>query len=104
MKESEQIAIMSQSVRERVDAGAVPTHPSQDCPTAEQVWDAANLVASTRERRRVVDHTAHCPACAESWRLATVLNGRESESVAPVVSIQSRRRLAVPPAALDGWR
>lgn len=41
-----------------------------ECPTPEQIWAAALDEAAQDEFRRVLDHTAACPACAAAWRLA----------------------------------
>src|SRR5262245_47942524 len=48
--------------------------PRSDCPSAERIWDAARLVMPRSERLAILDHTTTCPACAEAWRIAIVLD------------------------------
>jgi hypothetical protein len=52
--------------------------PRSDCPDPDRLWSACRGERSPEETRALVDHTAVCPTCAESWRLA-----RELSAVAP---------------------
>ena len=46
--------------------------PSDSCPAAERLLDAASGDTTPTQRKDVVDHLAACPVCAELWRLATL--------------------------------
>jgi len=43
------------------------------CPDDAEIYEAATGSADTDTRRRIVEHTARCGACAQSWRLAAEL-------------------------------
>lgn len=53
--------------RERLPSAAAH---SETCCQASQIWQAADGELSVQERRRIIDHLAQCPLCAESWQLA----------------------------------
>ena len=44
-----------------------------DCPSAEQLWQAVAGELEPEAFRRIVDHTAECPACAEDFRLTRAM-------------------------------
>lgn len=50
-----------------------------DCPSPEEVWDAAHGRLDHDGLRRVLDHTARCGPCAEDWRLAVDVGAAEEE-------------------------
>ena len=43
---------------------------SADCLPDETIWNAVHDELGVAEMRRILDHTAGCAACAESWRMA----------------------------------
>ena len=54
-------------------AFAVPAEKSvssADCLPDETIWKAVHAGLDAVELQRVLDHTAGCAACAESWRMA----------------------------------
>lgn len=61
-------------------ASSSPTDaPTQHCPPAERIWEAARNELPRPELRKVLQHVAGCPVCTEAWRLASELDdaGRE---------------------------
>jgi len=46
---------------------------SEACPADETVWRAAQGELDARALEGVIDHTASCEACAESWRMARAI-------------------------------
>lgn len=44
--------------------------PGPACPDPERLWWAVKGEAAPAEARALILHTAECPSCAESWRLA----------------------------------
>lgn len=59
-------------------------HPAESpCPEPERLWDALHMDPNLpkEEARRIVDHLAVCPECAEDWRLAAHTSGRLSVEV-----------------------
>jgi hypothetical protein len=44
--------------------------PTDACPSADELLDVWQHRVPPEERRRIVDHIAGCPVCAEAWRLA----------------------------------
>jgi hypothetical protein len=49
--------------------------PGADCPEPERLWSAVAGELPATDARSLVLHTAACPSCAESWRLARALVG-----------------------------
>ncbi len=73
--------------------------PGPDCPTPEQLFDAASGAAPAPERLRVVDHLTACASCAQDWQLAVAMAAGEDaqehgvrERRAEVVPLQPKRR------------
>lgn len=66
--------------------GAAPE--AEDCPPSDQIWLAVRGELPPDELRKIVDHTATCPSCAEDWRIAMAF---EEESRAAVVPVPDRR-------------
>lgn len=60
-------------LEEALVALAADARPGEDCPPAEEIWEAVRGEGTASQRRQVVDHTATCPTCAEAWRLAMEL-------------------------------
>ncbi len=52
--------------------------PTAACPPADAIWDAVGQGLEPGELRRVIGHVASCPACTESWRLASEIVGDEA--------------------------
>lgn len=63
-------------MEEALVALAADAGPGEDCPPAEEIWEAVRGEGTASRRRQVVDHMATCPACAEAWRLAVELTPR----------------------------
>jgi hypothetical protein len=57
-------------LRDAFEALGEDARPTDDCPPAEQLWQAATGELSGSETREIGLHVVTCPACAESWRLA----------------------------------
>ncbi len=53
--------------------GLVGSAPRGDCPSAEQLWQAVAGELEPEVFRRIVEHTADCPACAEDFRLTRAM-------------------------------
>lgn len=49
------------------------SHPRNDCPLPERIWDAVRLQVSLDDRLEIIDHLAECPTCSEAWSLAAEL-------------------------------
>lgn len=47
--------------------------PTDDCPRAEALFDAACGELPAEARGAVIDHLATCPVCAEAWRIARAM-------------------------------
>jgi len=91
---------------------------SESCPPAEMVWDGATGRLTARRTRRLVDHLATCPACAEAWRLAReAAEGTEQQpdarprgswagwlGGAVAVAAAAVVLVVVAPVARDWWR
>ena len=54
---------------------------TEDCPTADTLWNAAACELSLDQRRAVIAHTLLCHDCAESWRVAMRLGARPQTSL-----------------------
>jgi hypothetical protein len=65
----------SRELRDAFAAVAETAVPREDCPEPEMLWDAVQGELPPDELKEVVDHTARCAVCAESWRLAVELTG-----------------------------
>jgi hypothetical protein len=63
----------SRELRDAFAAVAETAVPGEDCPEPEMLWDAVRGELPPEELKEVVDHTARCAVCAESWRLAVEL-------------------------------
>jgi hypothetical protein len=68
--------------------------PVGACPEPERLWAAVRGELPPAEMREVLDHVAACPACAEDWRLAAELAGRDAgvRPVADLADFAARRR------------
>jgi len=73
----------SRELRQALAAVAETAVPRDDCPAAEQIWTAVAGELPPEDLRDVVDHTARCAVCAESWRLAVELNEEEASEAQP---------------------
>jgi hypothetical protein len=56
-----------------VDLAGEAATPPEDCPEPDRLWWAVRGELPPAAARTLVLHTAACPACAESWRLALEL-------------------------------
>lgn len=72
--------------------------PGPDCPRPERIHEAVMGELPSGEIRRLVDHTASCAACAESWRLARAMAEHLAVSGRPLVvaMVPRWRRIAAP--------
>lgn len=70
--------VESRELRQALAAVAETATPREDCPEPESLWDAVQGELSPNTVKEVVDHTATCAACAESWRLAVELMNGEA--------------------------
>jgi len=50
--------------------------PDDACPLPERIWAAIEGEIPVDERRKLVDHIATCPSCAEDWRAAYRMGAR----------------------------
>jgi anti-sigma factor RsiW len=95
----------TQRLRAAFAALAEGAPPRPDCPEPERIWDAIAGELAAAETRRVVEHTASCPSCAEAWRLAWELERSAREELAGVsqagVGRAETSRWALP---RGGWR
>jgi len=67
-----------------------------ECPSPEEIWDAAAGGESPARVSAVVDHTSGCFACAEAWRLAREFGGQSkmapgSPGSTPAARVPGRR-------------
>jgi hypothetical protein len=67
----------------------------ESCPSAAEMWRAAQGELSQREALRVVDHVSTCRACIGAWQLANELAPDGTGSAA---SSRPRARRSIP-----GW-
>lgn len=61
---------------------------ASDCPDPESFWAAQQGELSASTTRDLVDHTSHCPRCAEAWRVAHGLGAMQGAA--------DRRRSSTP--------
>jgi hypothetical protein len=73
-----------------------PHDDGRHCPGDEAIHDAVTGTASIEQRRRIVDHTAVCGACSQSWRLAL-----ELERAQPGVTVMEARPRQAPQRAVN---
>ena len=67
-----------QRLADALRSAGVDARPRPDCPPAEQIWDALHLEMPAADRARIIDHTIECPSCAEAWRLAIAIEGKDA--------------------------
>ena len=78
------------------------------CPTDEEIWAAVHGELPSEETRRIVQHTATCADCAETWRVAfrvaeeeagasRATQGTEGASTGRVLSMAHRFRRQLAP-------
>lgn len=73
-------------------AGTAPAATPGTCPEPERIYDAVRGELPPDELRRIVEHLADCPDCAEAWRLAAAFE-EEGGVPAPAASPQPFPRL-----------
>ena len=78
--------------REAWAALADRTLPTDACPPAERLWEAAHGELAPNHVAPLVDHVAQCALCAEAWEIAADLV-KEAASAQPtrVLTFPSRR-------------
>lgn len=64
----------------------------EQCPEAEQMFDAAAGTLGREQRLRLIDHIAQCAQCTEAWRIAIELGVRPAKASSSGASL---RRFAV---------
>ena len=64
-----------ETLREAFRSLATDALPTDECPEPEKLWDGLAGKLPPDELRDVVDHTASCAACAESWRIGLEIEG-----------------------------
>lgn len=83
------------SLREAFSSLSRYARPREDCPAPDRLWSAVRGELPPSETRRLVNHTASCPACAEAWRLAREVvresPGEASEVERPSPAASGRR-------------
>ena len=57
-------------LRERFMEAAGMADSGQGCPSSGEIWDAVSGEYHDAGFPAILDHTAACPACASTWRLA----------------------------------
>ena len=57
--------------------------PGPDCPAPDSIWEALRGGISARSTAVIVEHTSHCHACAEAWRLGRELMGEQRVGATP---------------------
>ncbi len=71
----------SRRLSDALRSAGIDARPRPDCPPAEQIWAALHLELPIGERERIIDHTIECPSCAEAWRLAMAIEGKDVTAV-----------------------
>lgn len=66
-------------LRKRFVAAAERSRPAPGCPGLESFWEAQQGELSAARTRELIEHTVHCPACAEGWRVAHAMGAMEQE-------------------------
>ncbi len=75
---------------------APPEHAtSGDCPSSESIWKAVAGDLDAAALARVLDHTATCSACAESWRMARAIGNEAGVHPSGKVRLFPQRRRAL---------
>src|SRR5690348_10154673 len=66
--------------------------PTDACPPAERLWDAAHGELAPDEVATLVDHVAQCALCAEAWEIsADLAKEGASAPAARVLTFPNRR-------------
>ena len=76
--------------------GATPDDDvsSGNCPSDETIWEAAQGDLDTLALEQVLDHTASCAACAESWRMARAIGDEVGvRQAGKLATFPARRRV-----------
>jgi hypothetical protein len=78
--------------REAWAALAERAAPTDACPPAERLWEAAQGELAPDQLTAIVDHVAQCVLCAEAWEVAADL-AKEAASAPParVLTFPKRR-------------
>ena len=74
--------------------------PAAGCPPASRLWDAQQGDVPPEEARRLMDHAASCPSCAQAWRLARELDEGAATETSPQHSVWPRARSILAMAAM----
>jgi hypothetical protein len=72
-------------LRDAFCGAADQADPSSSCPDDETIWKAAQGEVDSETAGRVLDHTASCASCTESWRMARVIADEASVQSAATV-------------------
>lgn len=92
--------------------------PQESCPEPERLWAGARGELAPGEVRELIEHTAACAACAESWRLAHRLDAELGEAdeaavphtaaspavASPTMASPAAARRPMRPAAWLSWQ
>jgi hypothetical protein len=78
--------VPNDELRERYAVRLDRAAPDGDCPDDEAIWAASRGELPAKRASELLDHVAHCPACAESWRMA-----REISDLAELPQARPRR-------------
>lgn len=57
--------------------------PTDQCPPADRLSDAARGALAPEQLGAIVDHVSTCPACAEAWQLAVDLAHESLDRIEP---------------------
>lgn len=49
--------------------------PREDCPSADDIWEAVHDQLPPARLREVIQHLSTCAPCTETWRVAQELEG-----------------------------
>jgi hypothetical protein len=66
----------------RAFAARDQSRPGHQCPSAEELFDAASGGLERERRLAIVDHVSQCAECTQAWRLAMELGARPTETSA----------------------
>lgn len=92
--------------RDALGAAGASLPTSSDCPSSEQIWEAARGLLDPDSLRELLDHASRCPGCSLAWRLAAEIDpgatASDEGTTTPIARHSSRRWMWALAAAVLG--
>jgi len=86
----------NESLEQAWRADYEPYADGQECPSDAEIFEAVTQGVDIEHRRSIVEHTAICGACAQSWRIAAEIERARPGIIQADDQFQARWRRPVP--------